>query len=138
MRWEYKDPEKKTFVADGRNFYFYVPADRQVMVREEDKERGIPSLLLSGKGDILGQFEVGLEAAPAGLQRLRLTPRRPEPEIARALVDVDAQGRVRRIQVEDAQGSLSRFEFDDIKENLDLPDRLFRFQVPPGVEVITG
>jgi outer membrane lipoprotein carrier protein len=138
MRWDYKDPEKKTFVADGRSFYFYVPADHQVVVREEDKERSIPALLLSGKGDILGQFQVGLEAAPPGRQRLRLTPRKPEPEIQRAVVDVDDSGRVRRIEVEDAQGSLSRFEFEEIRDNLDLPERLFHFQVPRGVEVITG
>src|SRR5882724_8214262 len=48
--------EAKTFVSDGRHFYFYVPADRQVVVRSQDDERSIPSLLLSGKGDILGQF----------------------------------------------------------------------------------
>jgi outer membrane lipoprotein carrier protein len=37
MLWEYKDPEKKTFVADGKTFYFYVPADRQVIVRDQDR-----------------------------------------------------------------------------------------------------
>jgi outer membrane lipoprotein carrier protein len=138
MLWEYKDPEKKTFVADGKTFYFYVPADRQVVVRDQDRERSIPSLLLSGAGDILSQFEVALEGAPSGRQRLRLTPRKPEPEIERVFVDLDATDRVRGIQVEDAQGDRSRFEFDDIRENVDLPDRLFRFQVPPGVEVIAG
>ena len=30
MRWDYRDPEEKTFVSDGKTFYFYVPADRQV------------------------------------------------------------------------------------------------------------
>jgi outer membrane lipoprotein carrier protein len=138
MLWEYKDPERKTFVADGKSYYFYVPADRQVVVRDQDRERSIPSLLLSGQGDILGQFEVGLEGTPSGRPRLRLTPRKPEPEIERVFVDLDAADRVRGIQVEDAQGDRSRFEFDDIRENVDLPDRLFRFQVPPGVEVIRG
>jgi outer membrane lipoprotein carrier protein len=36
MRWEYKDPEPKLFVSDGLTFYFYVPADRQVVVSEQD------------------------------------------------------------------------------------------------------
>ena len=31
MRWEYVSPEKKTFVADGRMIYSYVPADKQVI-----------------------------------------------------------------------------------------------------------
>src|SRR3989442_12483322 len=29
MRWEYKSPEEKLFVSDGKTVYFYVPADRQ-------------------------------------------------------------------------------------------------------------
>lgn len=139
MRWDYKDPEAKTFVSDGRNFYFYVPADRQVIVRSQDDERSIPSLLLSGKGDILGQFAAELETPPGeGLLRLRLTPRKPEPEIESVTVDVEPSGRVRQIQVEDGQGNRSRFRFDDIRENVGLPDTLFRFEVPPGVEVIQG
>src|SRR5688500_13910477 len=32
MRWEYKTPEEKLFVADGRKIYAWVPADRQVTV----------------------------------------------------------------------------------------------------------
>ncbi len=138
MRWEYRDPERKTFVSDGKTFYFYVPADRQVVVREQDDQRSIPTLLLSGGSGILGQFQVALEPAPPGLQRLRLTPRKPEPEIERAFVDVDASLRIRSIEVEDAQGNMSRFQFEDIRENVSLPDRLFRFEIPRGVEVIAG
>src|SRR3954468_5347157 len=81
MRWEYRDPEKKTFVSDGKTSYFYVPADRQVIRREQSDARDLPVMLLSGHADILGTFEVALEAAPAGRQRLRLTPRKPEAEI---------------------------------------------------------
>src|SRR4051812_15225910 len=30
MRWEYKSPEEKYFISDGKSVYFYVPADKQV------------------------------------------------------------------------------------------------------------
>src|ERR1700693_1523950 len=30
MRWEYESPEQKLFLVDGRNVWFYVPADRTV------------------------------------------------------------------------------------------------------------
>ena len=39
MRWEYKDPEPKLFISDGKTFYFYVPADKQVIVSEQDERR---------------------------------------------------------------------------------------------------
>lgn len=138
MRWEYRDPERKTFVSDGRAFYFYVPADRQVIVREQADSRGIPALLLSGRGDILGQFAVTEEEAALGLRRLRLVPRTPDPEIEHVLLDVDDAARIRAITVVDAQGNRSQFAFDRFKENTGLADSLFRFEVPRGVEVVSG
>jgi len=139
MLWEYKDPEKKTFLSDGRSYYFYVPADRQVIVRDRDEERGVAALLLAGKGRILEQFEARLEPAPSErVFRIRLTPRQSDPELEVVLVDVEPSGLVRAIQVDDAQGNRSRFRFDDVRENTGLSDRLFRFEVPAGVEVIRG
>ncbi len=139
MRWEYRDPERKTFVSDGRTFYFYVPADRQVIVREQADSRGIPALLLSGRGDILSQFAVTEEDAPAaGVRRLRLVPRKPDPEIDHVLVDADDAARIRGITIVDAQGSRSQFVFDGFRENVKLKDSLFEFEVPRGVEVVSG
>jgi outer membrane lipoprotein carrier protein len=139
MRWEYREPEKKTFVSDGTTFYFYVPADRQVIVRSQADSRGIPALLLSGRGEMLTHFAVTEEKAPAaGLRRLRLVPREDDPEIDHVLLDVDAAARIRAIAVLDAQGNRSQFSFDRFKENVGLQDRLFRFEVPRGVEVVSG
>ncbi len=139
MRWEYRDPEKKTFVSDGKTFYFYVPADRQVIVRAQADSRGIPALLMSGRGEILTTFVVTEEEAPkTGLRRLRLVPRESDPEIDYVLLDVDAAARIRGIAVLDAQGNRSQFAFDHVKENVGLRDALFRFDVPRGVEVVSG
>ena len=138
MRWEYRDPERKTFVSDGQRFFFYVPADRQVVVRDQDPSRSLPALLLSGRSGLLSEFDPVLEPGGPGRSRLRLTPKTPDPEIARVFLDVDADHRIRAIQVEDGQGSETLFEFEDIKENVGLPDATFRFEVPRGVDVITG
>src|SRR5437763_14794955 len=32
MRWDYVDPERKTFVSDGLKMYSYIPEDKQVIV----------------------------------------------------------------------------------------------------------
>jgi outer membrane lipoprotein carrier protein len=122
MRWEYREPEKKTFVSDGKTFYFYVPADRQVIVRSQADSRGIPALLMSGRGEILTHFTVTEE----------------DPEIDHVLLDVDASARIRGIAVVDAQGNRSQFAFDHLQENVGLDDSLFRFRVPKGVEVVSG
>ncbi len=139
MRWEYKDPERKLFVSDGRTFYFYVPADKQVIVSEQDEQRSLAARLLSGKGGLGDEFEASLdEPLEGGVVRLKLVPRREQPDVERAFVDVELSGRIRSILLDDLQGNRTRFRFDDIRENVGLKDSLFRFEIPKGVEVIRG
>jgi len=137
MLWEYRDPEKKTFVSDGNTFYFYVPSDRQVIVREQAGDRGMLGRLLSGQ-EILGQFHAALETGGGGRPRLRLTPRRADPDVDRVYIEADARDRIETIEIVDTQGNRSRFRFENIRENLGLPDRLFHFKIPAGVEVVSG
>jgi outer membrane lipoprotein carrier protein len=139
MRWEYKDPEPKLFVSDGRTFYFYVPADKQVIVSEQDEQRSLAARLLSGRGGLAEEFTASLESPlEEGVVRLKLVPRREQAELERAFVDLEPSGRVRSIQLDDVQGNRTRFRFDGVRENTGLRDELFRFEVPKGVEVIRG
>src|SRR5512143_2191028 len=139
MRWEYKDPEAKLFVSDGRTFYFYVPADKQVIVSEQDQQRSLAARLLSGRGGLLDEFDASLETPlEEGVVRVKLVPRQEQAEVARAYVDAEPAGRIRSILIEDQQGNRTRFRFESVRENTGLDDRLFRFQVPKGVEVVHG
>jgi outer membrane lipoprotein carrier protein len=138
MLWEYRDPERKTFVSDGSTCWFYVPADRQVVVRQQGGDKGVALELLSGRLDLLAQFEPGLETTAAGKQRLRLIPRKPDPDISAVYLDVERDGRIRGIEILDTQENRSQFHFEDVRENVGLPDSLFRFETPPGVEVVAG
>jgi outer membrane lipoprotein carrier protein len=139
MRWEYKDPEPKLFVSDGRTFYFYVPADKQVIVSEQGEQRSLAARLLYGKSGLADEFAVSLDEPPEeGVLRLRLVPRRAQAEIEGATVDIEPSGRIRAILLEDVQGNRTRFRFEGMRENSGLRDELFRFEVPKGVEVIRG
>jgi outer membrane lipoprotein carrier protein len=136
MLWQYDFPEPKTFVADGKRFYFYLPKEHQVIVQAQDPERGVAARLLSGEAGLLAEFTVAFDTDST--RRLRLTPRAPDAEVETVILDVDASGRITAIEMTDAQGSVSRFLFQGFKENGGLPDSAFRFEVPRGVEVITG
>ncbi len=71
MRWEYDTPEKKLFVSDGLKMYYYVPADKQVTVTTvppDDTASG-PALFLSGKGNLIRDFQSTLTEVPARLPR---------------------------------------------------------------------
>ncbi len=139
MRWEYQEPEAKLFVSDGRTFHFYVPADRQVVVSEQDPRHSLAARLLSGKGGLLDEFEASLEEPlEEGVLRLRLVPRQAQADVERATIDAEPSGRIRGVQLEDVQGNRTRFRFESVRENTGLQDRLFRFEPPKGVEVIRG
>ena len=118
MRWEYKDPEPKLFVSDGKTFYFYVPADKQVIVSEQDEQRSLAARLLSGRGGLAEEFLASLESPlEEGVVRLKLVPRREQPDVERAFVDVEPSGRVRSILLDDVQGNRTRFRFEGVREN---------------------
>ncbi|NIR58666.1 MAG: outer membrane lipoprotein carrier protein LolA, partial [Gammaproteobacteria bacterium] len=59
MRVEYVDTGR-LLVADGSRLYWYLPADRQVHVREQDalSNRGSALLYLTGDGDLREDFAV--------------------------------------------------------------------------------
>src|SRR5690606_20099115 len=67
MRWTYTDPERKVFVSDGVRMYSYIPADRQVYVAKvpSQDQATTPALFLTGKGNLLRDFEVSAAEPPA-------------------------------------------------------------------------
>jgi outer membrane lipoprotein carrier protein len=136
MRWEYRKPEHKLFICDGTSFYFYVPADRQVIVRQRGGDQGLAYRLLFGEVAVARDFEANVESATADTTRVKLTPRRPDPEVESVLLDVDTKMGLRAIEIRDVQGNRSEFRFEDVRENRGLADRDFRFEIPADVEVV--
>jgi len=143
MRWDYTAPEKKLFVSDGVKVYFYLPADKQVMVSSvpPNGEATTPALFLAGKGNILRDFTVQhatVPDAPAGSVALRLTPKRQEREYEWLNLVVDrATLQLRMLITSDQQGGTSAFLFTNLHENAGIADKEFVFVMPRGVDVIT-
>ena len=143
MRWEYVQPERKLFVADGRRLYAYVPADKQVIVSPVpgEDQATTPVLFLAGKGNLTRDFTVSattVAGAPADTLAIKLVPRRREQEYDWLALVVDAGSLALRMLVAgDSQGGTSSFTFTDLKENVGLTDSSFTFKIPRGVDVIT-
>lgn len=142
MYWEYRRPNRKLFVSDGDRAYFYVPADRQVMVTNLNSEdTGTPLLFLFGKGDLVRDFEVSDEtdedAQDPENRLLRLEPRRPRGDFSRILLEIDPVTlQITRLAVIEPIGSRNDYRLTGVQENIRVPDRRFRFKIPSGVEVI--
>jgi outer membrane lipoprotein carrier protein len=139
MRWDYKTPEPKLFVSDGTRMYFHLPATNHVTVSPvpQGEEAATAALFLTGKGDILRDFDVALaDGASADEWRLKLTPKRRQPEYDWLELRVDRKTmQIRAIAAADAQGGRSTFEFSDIKENIGPADKTFAFSIPRGADV---
>jgi len=143
MRWVYTKPERKEFISDGTKIYSYMPADKQVIVGTLPTDsQTTPALFLAGRGHLVRDFAVSfteLPGKPSGLTTLKLVPKRPDPDLEWLILGVDPMSlQIRQLVAADGQGGRSTFTFSDLKENRNLSDKLFAFQIPRGVDVITN
>lgn len=143
MKWVYTTPERKEFVSNGQRIYSYIPRDKQVIVSPMPQgEQTTPALFLSGRGHLVRDFTASaaeLPDAPAGSATFKLVPKKDDPEVEWLMLAVDPSTyQIRQLVALDRQGGRSTFTFRNFKENRNLSDKLFEFQVPRGVDVITN
>jgi len=142
MRWEYTEPKEKVFVSDGKTAYFYVPGERQARkapIKDLDDLRS-PLRYLLGKTKLKKEF-ANLTARAGdhpGMVLIRGVPSGFADRVTEMALEVDPQGQIQRILINEADGSQTEFVFSGIQENLAVEDARFRFQPPPGVELIEG
>jgi outer membrane lipoprotein carrier protein len=143
MRWEYREPETKLFIADGRDTYLYNPQDRQVMVRRfsASELHGTPLQFLLGRGDILKSFFVSREPASAariqGTLLLRLVPREEDATYSYFVLECDENTYdLRRIVIRERTGNTSEFVLTNLVTNIKTETGKFEFRIPKGAEVI--
>ena len=143
MRWEYRSPKEKLFVGDGKYAWFYVPGEKQVRrtpMRQLDDLRS-PLAFLLGKTKLEKELH-SLSYAPdvTPLQAddfvLRGVPQAMADRVNQVLIEITPDYEIARLVIEEADGSTTDYRFSDQKENVKLEDGRFRFEVPPGAEVI--
>jgi outer membrane lipoprotein-sorting protein len=102
-------------------------------------EEGSPFELLAGRGRISDGFTAAFSDEPAtdGGIVLRLSPRKPREEFELVELEVEPRGgRILRVVLIDTAANRTEFLFDEVRENVGLPESLFRFAIPSGVEVV--
>jgi outer membrane lipoprotein carrier protein len=143
MRWEYRSPEEKLFVGDGRDAWLYLPVEKQVRkssMRKLDDLRS-PLALLLGKAKLEKELQA-LSFAPdvqtwkPGDSMLRGIPRGMEDRVRQVLLEVTPENRIARILIQGTDDSITEYRFSDEKEAVKLPDNRFRFTVPAGSELV--
>lgn len=156
MRWEYESPEKKLFLVDGTNVWFYVPADgtaSRAKLKESSDWR-TPLALLTGKADLTRLCRV-LEVVPSEGESQGKANERPRStrnstlrciprygtdvtgnSLHQILFESDPEAHLVRVVIQQAGNAETEFRFGAWEENLPLPELKFHFTPPPGVTIV--
>ena len=143
MRWEYMLPKQKLFLTDSENAYFYVPGEgqaRRSSLRKIDDMRS-PLRYLLGKSKLERDLDAlslapDIEPLHAGNMVLRGVPKGMKDSIAQVLLEISPTHQIDRIVIHGTDDSTTDFRFDQIEEDVKIPDGFFRFTPPQGVKVI--
>jgi len=134
MRWEYRHPEGKLFVTDGKYAWFYSPAMNQVeksLLRATDDLRA-PLAFLMGHLDFQRDFrEFRLVD-----DRIQAKPRSVKSPYREVEFSAGPAGELREVTVSGQDGGLMTFRFSEERLGGRMREELFRFVVPAGAEVV--
>jgi len=144
MRWDYRQPEEKVFVSDGKYLLLYVPSEKQMTrskVKESDDARVPFRLLLSrlNLGRVFGHIEFADQALKPepGDRVLRAFPKhQDEGGYHEVLMEITPEFDIRRLVIHFSDQSSMDFTFNKIDRNPPLNSSLFSFTPPAGTEVI--
>lgn len=134
LRWDYTSPEAKTIVVNGSRLVQWEPEANQAYVDERFDASAMSAAVtfLLGRGRLDKEFDLAVDAEG----RLVLTPKRPDPRVARVVLAVGDDGRVTGTRVEDASGNVNQIAFEDVKRNVGLKDGAFVLDLPKDVHYV--
>jgi outer membrane lipoprotein carrier protein len=136
FRWDYREPAGQVLVSDGTTLWLYDEELAQVTVRPVSQTlTTTPAMLLTGQGKVGEAFDVGDDAADGGLDWIVLTPRQQDTDFRRVRLAL-REGELVRMELTDRLGQRTAIDFSRIERNPAVPDTLFRFDPPPGVDVV--
>jgi outer membrane lipoprotein carrier protein len=145
MRWEYRSPREKLFVSNGKDAWFYVPADRQARKTAAKKLEDVrsPLAFLLGKTKLEKELQ-GLSLAPdveplrAGNVVLRGVPQALADRVSEILLEVTPDRQIARIVIQEVDGAATEYRFGEMKEDVAIGDGRFEFKPPAGTETVEG
>lgn len=143
MRWEYAIPKGKLLVINPEKAWLYLPDDRLVYVQDAEKmlQSELAIKFLTGLGRLSEDFQISHHRPEktdrAGNHLLVLAPREAGAGIDKLIIAVDKTSySIIQFSMSDFAGNTTRIEFRNIVLNSKLPDRLFQFNIPAGVEAV--
>jgi len=138
MRWEYAVPAGKLFQSDGKYVYFYSPAtnraERTRLKQSEDMRA--PLAFLLGKLDFSRDFTNYQSHADGAGTVIKAVPKNDRLPYTSVDFTVSPQAEITRLLVTGQDNAVVEFRFAEEKINPALNDRLFKFALPSGAQLV--
>lgn len=135
LRWEVAAPYAQTVMSDGEDVYLYDPDLEQVTVQAVDERvTHTPALLLSGNiDDLTASYDVRYENEDDDI--FTLIPSTPDTlfEELNLMFEGDT---LTELWMTDSTGQRTAIIFNAIRQNSEIDDERFTFEMPQGVDVI--
>ena len=140
MRWEYDPKPGKLFIVNGRDVWFYVPADREATHADLNSvsDARFPFLFLLGQTNLRREFRsitLTNTDAQSETRTLRLVPRSESSGLREIFLETYTDGRIVKVRLVDEAGAVSEVALSNVRENFIAPADAFEFHPPPGVTV---
>jgi len=144
MRWDYREPDEKLFLSDGKTLMLYVPSEKQLTrsrVKSSDDARVPFRLLLSRLNlhRVFGRIEFAdgaLRPQPGDRVLVGLPKHQEEDEFREVRMELTPAFDIHRLVIRYPDQSTMEFTFDHVQRNVALSPTLFTFSPPAGTEVI--
>jgi len=138
FRWSYTNPTELLVVADGKKLWMYDVDLAQVTVSPlNDTVGSSPAMLLSGDRDVRADFDVVQTFMRDGLEWVKLVPKTGAADFASVTIGFEGAA-PRRLELVDGLNHVTRITLANVVVNPELPDSVFQFAPPAGVDVIGG
>lgn len=140
MRWEYDPKPGKLFIVNGRDVWFYVPADREATHADLNNvsDARFPFLFLLGQTNLrreFGSITLAGNGSQSETRVLRLVPRGQSTGLREIFLETYTDGRILKVRLVEESGAVSEVTLTNVRENFIAPADAFTFQPPPGVTV---
>ena len=134
--WDYTTPYQQQLISNGKKVWFYDKDLSQVTVRNvADVSGRLPASILTGSKPIASEFTIKRVGKQSdGVVRWSLLPKSAKSEYKSMLFGF-TQGQLSQIEVVNNQDHLTMLALRNVQQNVPMPQSLFDFQVPAGVDV---
>lgn len=143
IRWDHQYPEEKYFIADGKEFFTYIPQDNQVTIQPltADDMKNSPLHILLGTEDIKNSYFISPEDEYVpkieGTRIIRLTPKGVEPYYSYLVLEIDPKSfNLQRLVMRERTGNVLEYIFSDLTFDVNVSNKKFKFKIPDDVDVL--